>query len=183
MNYADTTDINLYLWVSWEDNLINLLNRTATSLINSYLWVDELKNTTYTDEEHDFYWNNWIPNNIYYLKQINPTEITSINWKSAWNYKLNGRRLELQYSPINTDTIFNKVKITYKAWFLEIPEDIKMVAYNLVWFMYNNRKWQGINSFTQGQLSVSYSNWEGTYEEIQYILAWLDKYKRNIILS
>lgn len=193
-NYATITDINTFLWTSWEDNLINMLNWVATSQINNYLWVNTLNSATYTNEEYDLYgnnssffdrynFNNYTPNNIYYLRQINPTSITHINWVAVWNYKLEWRRLELENIPANTEQVFNKVKITYIAWFSVIPEDIKMIVYNLVWFMYNNRKAQGINSFTQGQLSVSYANWEKSFEEIQFILAWLDKYKKNIILS
>lgn len=177
MNYMSTSDLCIFLWISEEDILINNLNWIATSYINDYLDIDTLYSSTYTNEEYDY------NNNIYYLNNINPTSITSINSVSPWLYKLYGRKLELQYSPINTDYVFNKIKITYVAWYSVIPEDVKAVVYNLVWFLYNNRKAQGINSFSQGQLSVSYANWEKSFEEIQFILAWLDKYKKNIILS
>ena len=194
-NYVTTADINTFLWTSGEDTLINMLNWIATSQINNYLWVSDLNSATYTNEEYDLYGNNSSffnkynllnpvnPNYVYYLKQINPTSVTHINTVAIWNYKLNWRRLELENIPANTEQVFNKVKITYIAWYTTIPEDIKMVVYNLVWFMYNSRKAQGINSFTQGQLSVSYANWQKSYEEIQYILSWLWKYKKNIILS
>lgn len=200
-NYVSTSDLNLYLWTSWEDTLIAVFNWIATSMINNYLGVTDLASATYTNEEYDLYWNNnsffdrynfpdnTVPNYIYYLNQINPTSVTHINWVAVWNYKLNWRRLELQYTPTGTETVFNKVKITYIAWFSTIPDDIKAVVYNLVWYLYNSKKSQWINEFTQWQLTVKYwSNWTSRNNWdwdviINNILAWLNKYRKNNILS
>jgi len=177
--YITVSDTNIMLWVSGEDTFIAMLIWIAEAKINSYLWTSDLNSKTYTNEEYDF------NSNIYYLKNINPTSITSINSVSPWDYKLYWRKLQLITTP-TPDSVWNKIKITYVAWFSPIPEDIKAAAYNLVWFLYNTKKSQGINSFTQWQLTVKFWNYRGDVdnnETINNILSWLNKYKKNIILS
>ena len=178
MNYITVEDINIMSWISWEDFLIENFISVATKKINSYLWISTLFIATYTNEEY-----NLLNSNIYYLNNINPITVTHINGVVVWNYKLEGRKLTLENRPVWTETIFNKVKITYIAWFSEIPEDIKGCMYDLVWFMYNNRKSQGINSFTQWQITVNYWNWKNSIEVFNNILSWIKNYKKNNILS
>ena len=177
-DYITTAEANTYLGISWEDNLIELLNWMVTSKINNYLDVTTLYDGTYTDEEYDLN-----DKNIYYLKEINPTSITEINWNTPWTHRLDGRRLELLEYPDDTETDFYKVKITYNAGYTEIPWDVKSVAFSLLWLFYNSRKSSWINEFKQWQISVKY--WGVTdYEEIEkQILSWLNYYKKNDIYS
>jgi len=177
--YLSTSEVCNYLWVSWEDTLINTLIWIAESKINNYLWVTSLQKVTYTDEKYNFN-SNW----PYYLKQINPTSLTEVDWTAfVWDYQLQGRELNFYLPLICNDNKFNKITFTYEAWFDDIPDDIKKIAYDLVWFYYNNRKTIWITSFTQWQISVNYWNNKTQQENENMILIWLQKYKKNNIYS
>lgn len=177
MNYLTTTEINTYLWISGEDVLITELNNIVTAKINSYLSITTLLTWTYTDEKHI------LDDRIYYLKEINPVSVSEINGNTIWNYELAWRRLELQDYPENTETIFNKVKITYVAWYTTTPDDVKAVCYSLVGLIYNTKKTSWISEFSQGQISVKYWDVTKSNETELEILSWLNKYKKNDIYS
>jgi len=176
-NYVLTSELNTYLWTSWEDILIEELNWLATAYINNFLRINTLNFTEDYEEEQDYNWSN-----VYMLSQINPANLTLVNWNAVvWQYKLVWRKLTFQYAPANTDNVFNKITFTHDYWFSTITDDIKAVVYEIVWYLYNSRKTSWINSFTQWQISITYDDWK----EIQSILdnsVWLKKYIKNDII-
>jgi hypothetical protein len=177
--YITTSEASNYLWISWEDNLINTLISIAETKINNYLWVTSLETATYTDEKYDFN-SNW----PYYLKQINPTSLTKVDTVVfTGDYQLQGRELRFYMPLVCNNTKWNKIKFTYVAWFANIPDDIKKVMYDLIGFYYNNRKTNWITSFTQWQITVNYWNNKSQQENEDMILNWLQKYKKNNIYS
>jgi hypothetical protein len=180
MNIISTVEAVSYLWLSWEDSLIEILNGIATQKIYSFLNIDWILEKEY-EEKYNF-------TDIFYLKQLKPISINEIDWVLynwiIWtDYILEWRQLKFYLPLICNDVRFNKIKFKYTAWFEEIPADIKQVALNLIWFYYNNRKTNWITSFTQWQITVNYWNNKTQNETEESILSWLKKYKKNNIYA
>ena len=175
-NYVSTNELNNYLWTSWEDTLINILNWIATARINNFLWVTDLNAVTGGQEKQDYNWKTQ-----YLLKELNPSNLTLVNGSSVvGSVNITWRLLSFEYAPINTDNIFNKITFTYNYWFTTIPEDIKAVVYEIVWQLYNTRKAVWVSSFTQWQITVSFTNDDNL--KIENIMKWgLKKYIKNNI--
>lgn len=179
MAYLTVWEINSYLWTSWEDTLLTPLLAYATAEINKYLWVETLEQATYNNEEYDFI-SNW----LYFLKQINPTSLSQVDWVAfTWDYKLEWRQLKF-YLPLTcNDPKWNKIKFTYTAWFVNIPNDIKKACLDLIWFYYNNRKTMGMTWFSQWQTSVNYWSNKTQMEVKDSILSNLNWYKKNNLFT
>ena len=176
-NFVTTEEINTYLWTSWEDTLINVLNGIATAYIKNYLRVTDLNaQSTYT-ETQDYTWNN-----EYMLSELNPSNLTLVNGSAVvWNYNLTGRKLTFEFAPENADTVFNKITFTYDYGYSTITDDIKAVVYSIVWYFYNARKTAWIGNFTQWQISITYEDTEA----VKWILennVFLKKYIKNDII-
>jgi len=179
MQYISDSELCTYIWATWEESLISILNSMASWMINSYLRIDWIITATYTNEEYDYQWS-W----VYYLKQLNPTALTHVDWVAyTWSYKLEWRKLTFQYSPALADTIYWKIDFTYTAGFTAVPDDFRFVVCNLVWYLYNNRKSSGIKSFTQGQISVAYWGTDLQDSITKSILQGFSRYKKNDIYS
>jgi len=176
--YISIDEINSYLWTSWEDTLMELLNNIVTEKINSYLWIDGLFEDEY-EESYEFF-SNW----PYYLKQLNPTLLSKVDWVVfAWDYQLQWRDLKFYLPLFCTDSVWNKIEFTYTAWYTDIPSDIKWVCLDLVSLLYNYRKTNGITSFTQWQITVNYWNNTDQTKQEWIVLERLKKYKKNNIYS
>lgn len=174
-NYVTIGDLNTYLWISWEDTLMEELNSIATAYINNYLKIVTLFASTTYDEIQEYNWSN-----EYILSQLNPSNLTKVNWVSVvWEVNFTWRLLTFATTPINIDTTFNKITLTYDYGFEDIGNDVKSVVYHIVGYLYATRKSSWIKEFTQGQISITYKDWE----QIQALMdLGLTKYKKNTIL-
>ena len=173
-NYVTEAELNTYLWTSNETALLDELNNLATAYINNFLKITTLNESTAETEITDYIWSV-----DYALKELNPSNLSLVNWSAVvWQTNITWRLLTFEYAPINTDTVFNKISLTYDYWYATIPDDIKWVVYNIVSFLYNWRKTTWINSFTQWQISVSY---EDTQKINDLLFLWLTKYIKNTI--
>jgi len=179
-NYTSTAEINNYLWISWDDILINILNGVATTKINNFLWVTTLNATTAGTEIQEYTW--W---NRYYTKELNPSNLSLVNWSAVvWTTDITGRAITFEHAPLNIDTVFNKINFTYDYWYTDIPDDIKLVVLNIVWYLYNIRKTAGVDSFTQWQITVNYTKTKANDNMVREIMQdWLKKYIKNNIYS
>ncbi len=158
-DYVSTSDVNTFLWISGEDTLITQLIPMAEKMVNNFCRVDTFDEHTIEDEEHDFDYS-W----PYYLKHSVVDALTEINWATfSWDYKLNQRKLRFPSSENlqANSTDWNEILFSYTAGFDiaggALPKDIKLATLLAVWFLYNERKAQGIKSFTQWDLSVNFS--------------------------
>jgi len=175
-DYVSTAEINEFLWISWEDALVVVLNWIATSKINNFLGVTDLNAKVWWEEIQDYTWKA-----EYILKELNPSNITLVNDSSViWDTNITWRLLTFEYAPNNTDIVFNKIKFTYDYWFSTIPADIKMAVFWIVWYLYNSRKTAGVASFTQWQISVSYTA-DDNFKIENIISGLLKKYIKNNI--
>ena len=173
-NYVSEAEINTYTWTTIATTLNDMLNGFATAYINNYLKVTDLNaQTTYT-ETKDYNWTN-----EYMLNELNPSNLTLVNWSAVvWNIDITWRKLTFKLIPINTDTDFNKITFTYDYGFSTIPDAIKQVALQIVWYFYNKRSTGDIASFSQWQISITYKDTEKIEE---FLKLWLEKYKKNNI--
>jgi len=178
-NYVTEAELNTYLWTSWEDTLLAVLNGIATAYINNFLRVTTLNAQTTYQETQDYTWKI-----EYFLSELNPSNLTLVNWNAVvWQTNIEGRKLTFQFAPINTDTVFNKITFTYNYGFATIPDAIKGVVYDIVSYLYNSRKTSWIKSFTQWQISITYEDTEaikGILEGANWV--WLKKYIKNTII-
>lgn len=177
MSYITEADVNTFLGTSWETTLIDMLISMAESALNTELRIDGLSVDDYTEyyEVNDF--------GFFVLKQIQPNSVTSINdvAVSSSDYLLEGRKLTLSVN--YTADKWNRIKIIYNAGYATTPQDVKTMMLHMVSWLYNARKWVGIKSFTQWQLSVSFSSQTELDTFSMMYKAIISKYKKNDIYS
>ena len=172
--YVTEAEINEYVGATIATSLNEQLNDFASAYINNHLQVTDLAAQTTYQETQDY-----TGDTEYFLSELNPSNLTLVNGSAVvWTTRFDGRQLSFEFAPVNTDTVFNKITFTYDYWYTTIPDVIKNVALEIVWYLYNSRSTWGMDSFTQWQISITY--WDT--EEIKKILAkWLEAYKKNRI--
>lgn len=194
MAYISTAEANTYLGTSWEDTLISVLITSAEIILNNLLWTNDLTQATHTEKiQYPWYtWNYWLNYwRVFWLNNINPTSITSIDWVNVTNnvdYILEWRKVILKTALTYQNTFPYKNTIIYVAWFSPIPNDIKQGMYMLVWALYNQRKAEWITRFKQAQLEVEYKPTTSLDNILDPKDMWLlnsivNKYKITTILS
>lgn len=194
MAYVSTAEANTYLETSGEDTLIWYLISHACHLVDRFC---NLQNTdtlfaleawTITAERHDY--NDTWP---YYFRYTPVNSITHINWTSGTfteltHYIARGREITFD-TAVNLsayNTTFWIITFTYTKGFATIPADVKQATLMITASLYATRKLQGVNNYTQGDLSL-WITMEGVfgadskmYNEIRSLLS---KYKVVNVLS
>jgi len=158
--YVTVREAQNYLDISGDEDLLNECIVLAEGMIDKYLdWYD-FNAKTITAERHDF--NDHWP---YYL-DYEPTTIThaggeAVSWTEGTDYVQDGRRVLFKTTIdlwLYDNDDFWYIEFTYTKS-SEIPENVKMAMYQLVWSMYTQRKVMWVSQFTQGDLSISYGDW------------------------
>jgi len=201
--YITLAEANNYLGTSWEDTLIDSIILSAESILNNLLKVATITQATYTENiKFPAYTGAGYTSygKSFYLSNINPTSITSIDGISVWvlntDYTIAGRKITLKL-PMQTNPVFPFTNtVIYTAWFATAPNDIKHAMYILTSWLYNTRKTEWIKRFKQSLLEIEYkdTNWLDTildnsnkwvlqaivnkYKVITVLTTWID---RNII--
>jgi len=173
-NYVSEAELNTILGTSGETALLTELNELATAYINNFLRITTLAKKTAQEEIQDYN-----GTNEYFTKELNPSDLVEVNGATVVGVvDITWRKITFQHTPINTDTIFNKITLKYTYGYETIPDDIKWVVYWIVGYLYNWRKTAGIKSFTQWQITVT----KDDVKSIESMLiAWLTKYRKNTI--
>ena len=182
--YISVAEAKEYLWVTWDDTLIENLIKKWETAINNTLQYKSFETANY-EEEHRYKWN-W----PYYLKQVNPTSLIDVDGASIqWSYKLEWRKLRFEIAPNLIDTIWNTITIKYTAWFDTIPTDIKETLKDIVKIYYRTAKSSAsvddrISSLEQWSLKVAYKDKDPeTEKQVQLLIKTnLKHYIKNLIL-
>lgn len=163
MSYVSTADINVYLGISWEDAFIGVINDSAESIFNNLIGSTWLATWAVTEKiQYPAYQDsNWLyQGQIFYLGKKNPTAISTVDGVSVTintDYIIEGQKVFLKTPLSRISTFPYRNTIVYTAWYATIPADLKQAMYLLVGALYNSRKSQGIDSFRQDLISVTYS--------------------------
>ena len=105
--------------------------------------------------------------NSIWLEYSNPTSLTSVNGSSvaSGDYKFIGQNLKLKNAVNSLSDFPYLLTIVYVAGYEETPDDVKQVCLSLAGYLHNAKNSQGISSFSQDLLQVSY----GAKEAYDYI--------------
>lgn len=149
--YVTLSEIKTYLW-DWQmsDANAQYLYDSATNILHTACRVDTFEAVEKTENVKYSY------DNIYYLR-CNVRSIVSIGWVAVTSddYFLNWRRVTTDIS-YSSDKRGN-VAIVYNAWYDPLPWDIKACVLSLCGYVQTHGKAQGISSYTQGDISITYN--------------------------
>lgn len=148
--YVTIPEIKAFVNPSMSDTQAQYLYDSSATILHVACRVDTFEDviaTEYLEYSRD---------DTYYLNN-HPRVITSV-WGTALtstDYFLNGRKL-------TTDVWYvadkrNRVQIVYNAWFENTPWDIKSCILSLCAYCNTQSKSQGISSYSQGDLSITYN--------------------------
>jgi len=163
--YITLAEANAFLELSWKDTLVNIYISQAENILHSLCNVESFHDDS-TTERHE-YNANW----PYYLKRHpRGNAITEINgvgvsYTEGTEYILSGRTILFANSVTleAKSTERDYIEFTYTSWFETIPTDIKNAMFILVWWLQAKAKGVGLSSYSQGDISVSYSSTDETF--------------------
>ncbi len=159
--YITLPEIQNFIGVSDNETLLNIMWETAESIFNNLIRSSGLTSGSKTDyfSVEDFA--PGVAGRIFYLKNYNPTAVTTINGVSPGtvnvNYTLVGRRLEFALPVELPSTFPYRYTLVYTAGLSTITSDIKTACLYIVKGIWEQRKTMDIVSFSQDLLSVNYS--------------------------
>lgn len=178
MPYISVSEINTYLWLSWEDSLVSQLISDSENLINNFCKIDTFNQHIIENEEYDYRWN-W----PYLLKHSVIQSLNKINWITfSWEYRLVWRTLTFKSCEVINinDTERNNILFTYTVWYSDIPDDLKSATKMIVSELYNNRKSEWVKEFSQWDLRIVF--WKNS-ENLNRLFLLLWKYKKLDVYS
>lgn len=177
------SDIKTYLGIhwNWQDARLTLLQTVCEAYVKKFVWNVLAQNYTervkYSNTYHDgsFFLQNTPVNSI---SNIGGTAFSWVLWT---DYVIEGKRVMVyelsKYFPTNNR--FDSYTITYNAWYVSVPEDIKLAIYMLVWAEYSKDAWQWIKREKLWEREIEYDLWANP--NILQVKQLLTPYYKHII--
>ena len=160
-----------------DDALLTDLINSITAYIENACGGRRFKETTYTNELYDGDdFDNWL-----YLKQYPITGLTKVEYNNGttdnpdWKENTEGKDYEKYFErgALYLSTKYEgkrNYRITYKAGYAEIPDDLEILANKLVGKIYDKRKSEGKSSVSLAGASITWANFtkEEDFDVINY---------------
>lgn len=145
-------ELKTYLWITdnSEDDLLNNLIEYSSDFIKNYTWRD-FEASDYTE------YINWNGERKFNLKQFPIISLNSFKYNTwtftseVWvdfdedTYKIE-KETWIMFLNFFLNVWIKNIEIKYRAWYEEIPWNIKNIALKICSFQYNTRKSSWISS-------------------------------------